>query len=91
MYVLTLVLVQFLRLICLFLLSIWAERLISTPKINTFWPNPSSGNEKLPLLSNPIPEYPYLSMSAFLVKLTPPNKQFLNVGSLSLELYAPNS
>ena len=38
-----------------FLLSIWAEELISTPKINTFWPNPPPGNEKLPVLSNPVP------------------------------------
>ena len=44
----------------------------------------SPGNEKLPLLSNPIPypEYPYLPISAFLVKVTAPNKQFFNVGSL---------
>ena len=38
-----------------FLLSMCAEELISTPKINTFWPNPPPGIEKLPLLSNPIP------------------------------------
>ena len=56
---------------------------MSTPKINTFWPHSPPGNEKLPLLSNPIPnpEYPFLSISAFLVKLTEPNKQFFNVGS----------
>ena len=36
------------------LLSIWAEELISAPKIITFWPNPPPGNEKFPLLSNPI-------------------------------------
>ena len=30
-------------------------------------------------------------MSAFLVKVTAPNKQFFNVGSLKLELDAPNS
>ena len=65
-----------------FLLSMCAEKLISAPKINTFWPNPPPGNEKLPLLSNPIPypEYPYLSISAFLVKATAPNKQFFSVG-----------
>ena len=38
-----------------FLLSIWTEELISTPKINIFLPNPPLGNEKLPLLSNPVP------------------------------------
>ena len=30
-------------------------------------------------------------MSAFLVKVTAPNKQFFNVGSLTYELDAPNS
>ena len=50
-------------------------------KIITFLPNPVPENEKLPCLSNPIPypEYLYLSISAFLVKVTPPNKQFSNV------------
>ena len=45
---------------------------MSTPEIITFLPNPVPGNEKLQCLSNPIPylEYPYLSMSAFLVRLT---------------------
>ena len=38
-----------------FLLSMCAEELISTPKINTFLPNLPLGNEKLDLLSNPIP------------------------------------
>ena len=38
-----------------FLLSIWAEELRSTPKINTFWPNPPPGKEKADLLLNPIP------------------------------------
>ena len=49
---------------------------MSAPKINTFWSNPPFGNEKLDLLSNPIPkpEYPYLSISAFLVNVTAPNK-----------------
>ena len=80
-------------LICLFLLSIWGEELISTPKINTFWPYLPPGNEKLPLLSNPIPqpEYTYLSVSAVLVKVTAPNKQFFNVGSSIWEADAPNS
>ena len=63
------------------------EEFISAPKINRFWPNPPPGNEKLDLLSNPIPEpeYPYLSISAFLVKVTAPNKQFFSVGSLKLD------
>ena len=75
-----------------FLLSIWAEELMSAPKINTFWPNLPPGNEKLGLLSNPIPwpEYPYYSISAFLVNATAPNKQFFSVGSLSLESEAPS-
>ena len=65
-----------------------AEELISAPKLNTFWPNPPPGNEKLDLLLNAIskPEYPYLSISAFLVKVTAPNKQFFNAGSLLWEL-----
>ena len=69
-----------------------AEKLISTPKINIFLLYPPPRNEKLPLLSNPIPqpEHPYLSMSAFLVKVTAPNKQFFNVGSLMWELDAPS-
>ena len=57
---------------------------MSAPKINTFSPNPQPGNEKLDLLSNPIPqpEYPYLLISRFLVKVTAPNKQFFSAGSL---------
>ena len=76
-----------------FLLSIWGEELISNPIINTFWPNPPPGNEKLDLLSNPIPkpEYPYFLISAFFVKVATPNKQFFSVRSLSFELEAPNS
>ena len=64
-----------------FLLSVFAEELISTPKIITFLPNPIPGDEKLPYLSNPIPcpEYLHLSISAFLVKLTAPNKHFCSV------------
>ena len=55
---------------------------MSTPRIITFLPNPVLGNEKLPFLSNPIPypEYPYFSMSALLVNLTAPNKQFSSAG-----------
>ena len=64
--------------ISFFLLSIFVDELMSTPKIITFLPNPIPGDEKLPCLSNPIPypEYLYLSLSAFLVRLTAPNKQF---------------
>ena len=51
---------------------------MSTPKVFTFWPYPPPWNEKLPFLSNPIPypEYSYLSMSAFLVKVTAPRTIF---------------
>ena len=38
----------------------------------------------------PQPEYPYLSISVFLVKVTAPNKQFFSVGSLLLEVEPPN-
>ena len=50
-------------------------------KIITFSPK-SLSNEKDVSLSKPIPypEYPYLSISAFLVSLTDPNKQFSSVG-----------
>ena len=60
------------------LLPTWIDEFISAPKIIIFWPNLPPGNEKLPLLSNPIPypEYSYLSISAFLVKVTAPSKQF---------------
>ena len=61
-----------------FLLTIFDDKLISTPKIITFLPI-SSPIEKDAFLSNavPYPEYPYLSISGFLVNLTGPNKQFL--------------
>ena len=64
-----------------FLLSMCAEELMPTSKINTFSPNSTPGNEKLDLLSSPIPqpEYPYLSILAFLVKITAPNKQSFSV------------
>ena len=41
-------------------------------------PNPPLGNEKVPLLSNPVPypEYLHLTISALLVNSTSPNKQF---------------
>ena len=48
----------------------------------SFLPEPLlSENEKLPLVSNPIPypEYQHLSGSAFLVNLTAPNKEFPNL------------
>ena len=61
------------------------------PKINAFCPNPPSGNKKLDLLELPQPEYPYLSISAFFVKVTAPKKQLFSVGSLSLEPEAPSS
>ena len=65
-----------------FQLSIFVEELISTPKIITFLPNSIPGDEKLPCLSNPIsnPKHLYLWISAFLVKLIAPNKQFSSVG-----------
>ena len=46
-----------------------------------FLPNPLP-TENFPFLSNLIPysKYLYLSISEFLVNLTPPNKQFSNVG-----------
>ena len=67
--------------ISFFPLSIFIDELISTPKSIAFWPTPPPGNEKLDLLSNPIPypEYFYLSKSAFLVKLTAQNSAFCNV------------
>ena len=57
------------------------EELISSPKIIQFLPNPIP-TENFPFLSNPIPypEYLYLSISTFLVKLTAPNNLFSSVG-----------
>ena len=70
--------------ISFFLLSIFVEELISTQKIIIFLPNPIPGNEKLLCLLNPIPypypEYLYLSISTFLVKLSAPNKHFSSIG-----------
>ena len=65
-----------------FSVTVFVDELISTPKIIKFLPNPVPGNEKRPCLSNPIPylEYFYLSISAFSVKVTVPNKQFFSVG-----------
>ena len=57
------------------------ELFISAPKIITFLPYPPLGCEKDPFESNPIPypEYFYLSISAFFVNLTAPNRQFSKV------------
>ena len=64
-----------------FLLSIFDDELISTPKIITFLPI-SLPMEKDVSLSNPMSyrEYPYFSISAFLVNLRDSNKQFSSVG-----------
>ena len=64
------------------LLSIFLDEIMSNPKSIAFLPNLVPGTEKLPYLSNPIPyqEYFHLSISAFLVKVTAPNKQFSNAG-----------
>ena len=71
-----------------FLLPIFVDQLISTPKIITFLSTPIPGYEKPPRLSNPrlYREYLYLLISAFLVKLTASNKQFSSVGSLLVVL-----
>ena len=57
---------------------------LSTPKIITFLPNPIAGNPKVPFISYPIPypEYLYLSISAFFINLTTPDKEFYSAGSL---------
>ena len=70
----------------LVLLLACAELLISVPKIITFLPNSPLGSEKVPLESNPIPypEYFYLSISAFSVNLTAPNRQLCKVTPLLL-------
>ena len=67
--------------ISFFLFSIFVEELISTPKTITFLPNPIPGDEKLRWLSNPTPypQYLYLLILAFLVKVSAPNKQFSSV------------
>ena len=64
-----------------FLLSIFIDELIFTLKIITFLTVPPLGCEKNPCVSKtiPHPKYLYLSISAFLVTLTAPNKQFSNV------------
>ena len=62
--------------IFLVLLLACEELLKSAPKIITFLPYPPLGCEKRPLESNqiPYPEYLYLSISAFFVNLTAPNR-----------------
>ena len=69
------------------LLSVCTE-LISTPKI-IFLPTLLSGNENSIRVSNliPLPPYKYLSGSAFLANLIPPNKQFFNVKTESKSCY----
>ena len=69
----------------LVLLLACVELLKSAPKIITFLPCPPLGCVKL-LESNPIPysEYLYLSISAFFVNLTAPNRQFSKVTPLLL-------
>ena len=64
-----------------FLLSVFEDELISTIKIITFLPVSLPIN-KDDCLSNPTPypKHPYLSISAFLVNLTDPSKQFSSVG-----------
>ena len=54
----------------------------------TFFPYLPFGCVKLPLESNPIPypEYLYLSISAFFVNLTTPNKQSCKVTLIFLGL-----
>ena len=61
----------------LVLLLACTEMLVIAPKIITFLLYPPLGCEKLPLESNPIPysRYLYLTISAFFVNLTAPNKQ----------------
>ena len=72
----------------LLLLLACTEPLISAPKIITFLPYPPLGCEKLRLESNPIPypKYLYLSISAFFVNLTAPNKQLCKVIPVFMEL-----
>ena len=67
--------------ILLFSLLVCEELLKSALKIIPFLPSPLP-TQNSPCLSNPIPYplYLYLSISAFLVKLTAPNKQFSTVG-----------
>ena len=63
------------------MLSTCTEELKSTPKIKEFLPNPLP-TENFPFLLNPTPypDYLYLPVSTFLVKLIAPDKQFSNFG-----------
>ena len=64
-----------------FYLSIYADELISAPKIMLFFPMLPSVNKDSERVTNPIPEllYFYLSRSAFLVSLIDPNNQLFNI------------
>ena len=64
--------------ICLFLLLICADELISAPKRKLFFPFVDENSERE---SNPMPQplYMHLSGPAFLVRFTDPNKSFFNV------------
>ena len=68
--------------ISFFLLSTFIDKLMFTPKIVTFLPNPVPGDEKISCPSNqiPYPECLYLSISAMLVKVTARNKQLWSDG-----------
>ena len=70
----------------LFLLSTCTDELRSASNITTSLPNAQLDNEKDPSTSNKIQysEYEYLSGSGFLVNLTPPYKEFLNLKLFSL-------
>ena len=63
------------------LLSIWADELISTPRMITFLSTLPSGKEYSPQESNlmPWPVYLYLSRCVFLVSFTDPNQQLHSV------------
>ena len=64
------------------MLLVFVDELISIPKIIGYSPVTPLGCEKNPYLSNamPYPEYLHLSISAFLVELAAPNKEFSSVG-----------
>ena len=67
----------------LFLLSIWTDEPISTPKIINFFLMLSSVNGNSERESNAMPQslFLYFSRSVFLVSYTDPNKQIPNVKS----------
>ena len=74
--------------ILLVLLLAYAELFKPAPKVITFLQYPPLGCEKLPLESNPIPypEYLYVSISAFFVNLTAPNKDLCKETSILMAL-----